>query len=253
VSLLPRPDEHRSLFPRHFPPAALTVLVIAAGCGSGSRHAETVQSAPPVTVTITAPTKSEATTTAHTAPPRSEPKSEPGFAWCSGFVKALVKTTSCDFANNVFWTFYEARPEQVFPVYSPASGKSYEVTCSGDLVVMCTGGAGAKVRFPLSAVETYTERQATAYANSHDLGLEQPAQPQTTEGSPPPPPPSSEGCGQPGVRCNNEGMNMDSPYFKELCRQLYAEWKTSVDLTTGGPSAAGRAAIQRYGQLLCDQ
>jgi hypothetical protein len=173
--------EPRSLLPRHLPLAALTVVVIAAGCGSGSRQAETVQSAPPAMTTVTAPTTtaSQATTAVHTAPPRNGPKSVPGFASCEGFVEALVETTSCDFANNVFWTFYEARPEQVFPVYSPATGKSYEVTCGGDFVVTCTGGAGAKVRFPMSAVEGYTERDATAYADSHDLGPEQSAQPET--------------------------------------------------------------------------
>ena len=166
---------------RHVPLAALTVAVIAAGCGPGSRQAETVQSASPATTTVTAPTTaaSQATTAVHTAPPRNGLKSEPGFASCEGFVEALAETTSCDFANNVFWTFYEARPEQVFPVYSPVTGKSYEVTCGGDSVVTCTGGAGAKVRFPMSAVEAYTERDATAYADSHDLGPEQSAQPET--------------------------------------------------------------------------
>jgi hypothetical protein len=183
-----------------------------------------------------------------------------------------VKTTSCDFANNVFWMFYEARPEQVFPVYSPATRKSYEVTCVGESVMTCTGGAGAKVRFPMSAVEAYSESDATAYANSHDLGPEQSPQPQTNpeqspqpqtnpEQSPqpqtnvasPPPPVSSEGCGQPGVRCNSEGMNMDSPYFKELCRQLYDEWMASRDPITGASDPLGKAAIQRYGRLLCGQ
>lgn len=52
-------------------------------------------------------------------------------------------------------------------------------------------------------------------------------------------------CGQPGVTCNPQGMNVDSPQFRELCDQLYQAWKDS--------GMTDRASIQRYGQLNCDQ
>lgn len=52
-------------------------------------------------------------------------------------------------------------------------------------------------------------------------------------------------CGQPGVTCNPQGMNVDSPQFRELCDQLYTAWKDS--------GMTDRASIQRYGQLNCDQ
>jgi hypothetical protein len=116
------------------------------------------------------PTTATPATTAPTAPTTERSKPELGFATCGGKLEALAKTTSCDFANNVFYMFYEAEPERAFPVYSPAIGKSYEVTCTGDSVITCTGGVGAKVRFPKSAVEAYTQSEATAYAKTHDLG-----------------------------------------------------------------------------------
>jgi hypothetical protein len=152
------------LIKRLVPLAAVAAALIAAGCGSTTQIANTSQ-----------PTATQTTTVVveHAAPARRA-KPKRAFAGCGGYVEAVAGTTSCDFANNVFYEFFEAQPEREFPVYSPATGESYEVRCTGQSVVTCTGGAGAKVRFPMSAMSVYTERDATAYASSHDLGPEAP-------------------------------------------------------------------------------
>jgi hypothetical protein len=142
-------------------PTGNTVVTIAptdkgfqsSNCGTFTRSA---QSSPPARVAAN--------------PPTGQPKTKSGFSDCGGGVEALSGTTSCAFAQNVFYYFYEASPEREFPVYSPATGGTYFMSCAGESVVTCTGGNGAEVRFPMSAVRAYTEADARAYANSHDLG-----------------------------------------------------------------------------------
>jgi hypothetical protein len=70
----------------------------------------------------------------------------------------------------VFYEFYEAPDKSAFSAYSPATGKKYQMECRGQSVVSCTGGNGAEVRFPMSAVQVYTEKDARAYAATHDVG-----------------------------------------------------------------------------------
>jgi hypothetical protein len=104
------------------------------------------------------------------SPTTGQPKPKSGFSACGRDVEARAGTTSCAFAQNVFYEFYEASPEREFPVYSPTTGATYSMSCAVESVVTCTGGNGAEVRFPMSAVRAYTEADARAYANSHDLG-----------------------------------------------------------------------------------
>jgi hypothetical protein len=143
-------------------PLAAVAAVITAGCGSTQQLSQTSQAPVARTTTVVIERAAPAV--------RSRASSSPTFAGCGGYVEALADTTSCEFANNVFYEFYEVQPERQFSAYSPATGKSYDVRCTGQSLVTCTGGQGAKVRFPLSAVSVYTDSDATAYASSHDLG-----------------------------------------------------------------------------------
>jgi hypothetical protein len=104
------------------------------------------------------------------SPATAPPKPTSGWSDCAGGVEARSGTTSCDFAQNVFYEYYESSEMAEFPVYSPSTGMTYQMSCTGDPMVMCTGGTGAEVRFPLSALLAYTESDARAYASSHDLG-----------------------------------------------------------------------------------
>jgi len=69
--------------------------------------------------------------------------------------------TSCPFAINVFkayWSNYKANKElnTNVDVFSRKTGQSYVMSCRyGGGVVNCTGGIGARVVFPLAAVQTY--------------------------------------------------------------------------------------------------
>ncbi len=55
--------------------------------------------------------------------------------------------TSCPFALNVAET-YRSTGSSVFDVYSPVTGKTYTMTCSGGSPHVCTGGNDASVYFP---------------------------------------------------------------------------------------------------------
>jgi hypothetical protein len=111
------------------------------------------------------------TTTAAATPSKVQSTPNSGFTDCGGGIEARAGTTSCDFAQNVFYEFYKASPQRQFPVYSPATGKEYQMQCLGKSTVTCSGGTNAEVRFPMSAVLAYTTADANAYANSHDVGV----------------------------------------------------------------------------------
>ena len=98
---------------------------------------------------------------------------ESAFSSCRGHVQ-VGPSTSCAFGNNVFYKYFESQPERAFSVYSPTTGVVYDVSCTGGSTILCTGGQGASVRFPMSAVEIYTDGAAAAYASSHDLGPDEP-------------------------------------------------------------------------------
>lgn len=65
---------------------------------------------------------------------------------CGGGVTAMNSATSCPFALNVADTFRSAGGDSVIDVYSPVTGRTYEMRCNLQAPVVCTGGNGAAVR-----------------------------------------------------------------------------------------------------------
>jgi hypothetical protein len=94
---------------------------------------------------------------------------------CDANISARAATTSCGFAENVFFAFYEdataSKSQNAIHAYSTASDTDYAVACATDAGhVTCMAGDGGEVRFDLAAVRAYDDDQATAYAANHDLG-----------------------------------------------------------------------------------
>lgn len=92
-----------------------------------------------------------------TEPPPPPPAFPPGARPCAptsgpvgGFSQAAAGTqvTSCPFAEEVRKS-YGANPERnttvIIPAYSPVTRETYDMTCSGDRLVTCTGGNNAVV------------------------------------------------------------------------------------------------------------
>jgi hypothetical protein len=66
---------------------------------------------------------------------------------CGAGVFARSGTTSCAFALNVASDYYSS-PSNTFESYSPTTGTTYTMTCSGSAPVVCTGGNNAAVYIP---------------------------------------------------------------------------------------------------------
>lgn len=103
-------------------------------------------------------------------PPRT--RKPPVFVACDPNIRAKAGTTTCAFAQNVFyeyWYSWNYAELEAFAAYSPAADEWFDMTCTGAGTVRCTAGDGGEVRFPMSAVVAYTEHNANAYAADHTV------------------------------------------------------------------------------------
>lgn len=104
----------------------------------------------------------------------SEPQNKPRrkmYRRCDANILAKRSTTTCAFAQNVFWSYWTFENTQSLDVWSPASEQAFEVACSeGSTMVRCTTADGAAVKFSLESVGDYSQQAADDFASSHDLG-----------------------------------------------------------------------------------
>jgi hypothetical protein len=121
---------------------ANTIDVVASARGSAPATA---------TITVTRQGKSPKTTKArriraHGAPPLS------GATNCGNGLTAGAHT-SCPFAENVR-SAYESSGSGILDVYSPTTGQTYRMYCTGGSPHVCTGGNGASVYFSTGGTVT---------------------------------------------------------------------------------------------------
>ena len=118
--------------------AVVGVLAFMGGSGAFSRSSEPVTST--VVETHTLP-RSEAS---------EQPSKGPTKRTYSHYAPATDVTTA-GFATNVYEAFQESygrtgTADMTVSVYSPATGITYRMTCSGGETVYCTGGNNARVK-----------------------------------------------------------------------------------------------------------
>ena len=96
---------------------------------------------------------------------------------CDANIAVKRATTTCGFGENVFYGYWlnEKQPgvfadSPGIPAYSPATGRTFVVDCSGTSTIVCRAGDGGYVRFPMAAVSAYTTVQAKRYAAAAQLG-----------------------------------------------------------------------------------
>jgi hypothetical protein len=152
--------------------ASTVALMLAfAGCGSTSVVTRTV--------TVTQPAKT-GDTLADLAPDRASSPAQvasaasapaaAGFTRCDTNITAKTGTTTCPFAQNVFYAYWRDSSPSI-RAYSPATDVTYRLRCEDTAGrVSCTAGDGAVVRFSAASIERYTPANARSYADSHDLG-----------------------------------------------------------------------------------
>jgi hypothetical protein len=147
--------------------AGLTGLVLVgalAACGSTTvpsivpRSAVTATATPTPTVTVTPTPTPAVTVTATPTPTVTKTKTvvvapartaytpaAPALTNCGGVFAG--PNTSCPFAVNVEQAWLTSGSTGTFSVYSPVTGLSYVMNCSGYGPVVCTGGNNALVEF----------------------------------------------------------------------------------------------------------
>jgi hypothetical protein len=154
------------------PAAAAAILVVGCGltaCG-GTQATKTV------TVTSAAAPKPMAATrttpTAGAAKPRVSTRPATVMTACDVNILAKKGTTSCLFAQNVFYEFWQAEQngDDAVRAYSPVSQRTYDLACVAAATIVCRGTDGSEVRFSRAALDGYDRTQADAFRCAHDLG-----------------------------------------------------------------------------------
>jgi hypothetical protein len=151
--------------------SAVALTLALAACGTNSIAMRTV------TVTQRATTRDTlANLPADTASPLAKAVPTQGttisnaFTRCDTDITAKTGTTTCRFAQNVFYAYWQ---DSTAPIraYSPATGVTYRLTCDATAGrVICAAGDGAVVKFSAASVGRYTSANAREYAGRHDLG-----------------------------------------------------------------------------------
>jgi hypothetical protein len=150
--------------------AVAVVGLMIGGC------AETPQEVETVTVEREVAGEPPSTSPEEAPKPRSRSGSRStgskAFVDCDENIQAKAVTTTCPFAQNVFWAYWTSgESSSPLQVWSPPVQASFAVTCkSRPEQVICTTRDDATVRFPQASVDAYSQTQADAYASGHDLG-----------------------------------------------------------------------------------
>jgi hypothetical protein len=151
--------------------SAVALTLTIAACGTNSVATRTV--------TVTQPATKHGTLAnlpADTASPPAQAVAAQGttiskaFTRCDTNITAKTGTTTCPFAQNVFYAYWQDSSASI-QAYSPATGVTYRLRCAATVGrVICRAGDGAVVKFSAASIDRYTLANARAYAGSHDLG-----------------------------------------------------------------------------------
>lgn len=164
--------------------AAVLVGLAVSGCGDTTEVVKTVTVERPASPDRSPqPSRPEPGRSRRVAP--SPGPTEPAFIHCDPNIQVKESTTTCGFAENVFWHYWTSGESGSLQVWSPATQSTFDTTCqsAGELIV-CTTSQDGVVRFPQAAVDLYSQTQADAYASSHDLGPDPYEGPPSTGPSP---------------------------------------------------------------------
>jgi hypothetical protein len=169
--------------------SAVALTLALAACGTNSIATRTVT----VTQTTTSEARASVAADSASAPaPTATANRTPvpnGFTRCDRNITAKTGTTTCPFAQNVFYTYWQHGSASI-RAYSPATGATYRLICDATAGrVICRAGDGAVVRFSAASIDRYTSANARAYAGSHDLGhtsIPTVRAPETAPSDPPP-------------------------------------------------------------------
>lgn len=138
---------------------------------TGAKSASTQGAAAKQASAPSQPAAERASAAAPAGPATAAASSGPSLTSCDGNIRVDAATTTCAYAQNVFWEYWTHGRTSGIDAYSPSGGAFYPATCMPEGAdVVCTTSDGGRVQFAVSAVDAYTQSAADAYASSHDLG-----------------------------------------------------------------------------------
>jgi serine/threonine protein kinase len=194
---------------------AAAVLAASGVFSNGASTASTVAS------TTDPSTKSEQSKPTGKAEPKKHPKAKPpaGSESCAGTSGLWVNSvTSCPFAENTRSAYAEANGAKHIEVYSPVTGKTYAMTCSGTTLVTCVGGNHASVYF--------SKAEATGQNTAPAQRVESPPEPE------PEPEPTYSGGGAATIACD-QNIDVNSvttcPFAENVFLGYWEEWESFGD------------------------
>ena len=130
-----------------------------------------------VTVTVATAQTEQRVKPRRPATPRRSARAVSATGSCDPNITVKRATTSCPFAENVFYSYWlnEADPgvfadRPGIPAYSPARDRMFYVDCTEARTIVCRTRDGAEVRFARTAFLAYTPADAERYAATADLG-----------------------------------------------------------------------------------
>jgi hypothetical protein len=105
---------------------------------------------------------------------RKQPVARSSLTACDANITVDADTTTCGFAQNTFFEYWsdqgQEQSDAELEVWSPAAQDLFTTACSGGATVVCSTEDGGQVRFPMTAVSAYDQRQADRYLSSHETG-----------------------------------------------------------------------------------
>lgn len=144
--------------------AMVAVAIGIAGCGDDKASTRTV------TVERSSPGVAGGTPATTSTVPGETARTPSGYSRCDANISAKRGTTTCGFATNAFYAYWESGKASDIKAFSPASNRMLPTQCAAAAgQVQCTTSDGGVVRFSQAAVDRYTKAQADVYAADHEL------------------------------------------------------------------------------------
>jgi hypothetical protein len=167
-------------------PWALVVVLLVALLAAvndsptpGSEQKRAAASAPATTPNAAPTAAARRASAGRVAPVKASKRAKPtvvatDLVSCDANIRVKASTTTCPFAQNVFYEYYRATlgyPRAVtVRAWSPAADRHFDVKCSGVESIVCRAGDGARVGFPARAVLAYDDEQAEHFAATRETG-----------------------------------------------------------------------------------
>jgi hypothetical protein len=220
--------------------AAVLAGLILSGCGDTTKVVKTVTVDPPADADSPAQRTGPAPQRGQRRAP-SPPETAAALIHCDPNIQVKESTTTCGFAENVFWHYWMSGESGSLQVWSPATQSTFATTCESDAgEIICTTSQDALVKFPQAAVDLYSETQADAYAASHNLGPDPYESLPLSDLLPPSPDPPP-----PGSATEPSDSRFCDPNYRGDCLDPNASDFDCAGGTGDGPEYAGPVQVVR--------